>query len=305
MKKVIVAICLLGSHVFAPAQSGGVVPDNYIVVIGAFAIPENALRFTMNAKGYGLEAKSEFNKNRNLHYVYVMQSSNKGSAVAEARRIREATPLKDTWVYVGRLTEIPGRIAEPVAEVPPVKPEPIPIELPVEIPTEQPVNKPESVAPPLPEQTREEKIKEAVESKPMAMKKGEVQRLDFIYFYRDAAVLRPESRFEVDRLVQVMKSNPDEKIIIHGHTNGNAKGPIIRLPEGSNTFFSLENTIEDFGSAAKLSELRAQLIRDYLVANGIDTGRMTIKAWGGKKPLYAVHDEKAEANVRVEIEVVN
>ena len=32
---------------------------------------------------------------------------------------------------------------------------------------------------------------------------------------------------------------------------------------------------------------------------------MSVKAWGGDKPLYRVDDEKAEANVRVEIEVVH
>lgn len=139
----------------------------------------------------------------------------------------------------------------------------------------------------------------------MVLKRGEMETLHHLYFYRDAAVLRPESKYEVDRLVELLKSHPKETIRIHGHTNGNDKGPIIRLPEGSKEFFSMDNTIQDYGSAVKLSELRATLIRDYLVANGIASHRMKIKAWGGKKPLYQVDDEKAEANVRVEIEVLH
>jgi outer membrane protein OmpA-like peptidoglycan-associated protein len=50
--------------------------------------------------------------------------------------------------------------------------------------------------------------------------------------------------------------------------------------------------------------MRAEQIRDYLVVNGINKKRMTVKAWGGKKGLFPVDDDRAEANVRVEIEVV-
>ena len=62
--------------------------------------------------------------------------------------------------------------------------------------------------------------------------------------------------------------------------------------------------MEDFGTAKELSELRALLIRDYLVSKGIDKKRMDIKAEGGAKPIYDIKDERAEANVRVEIEVL-
>ena len=99
--------------------------------------------------------------------------------------------------------------------------------------------------------------------------------------------------------------HPTEIIRIHGHTNGNDKGRIIKLKPNASNFFSLDETEDDYGSAVKLSELRASVIMDYLTANGIDKKRMSIKAWGGKKPLFEVDDEKAEANVRVEIEVLN
>jgi outer membrane protein OmpA-like peptidoglycan-associated protein len=181
------------------------------------------------------------------------------------------------------------------------EPEPAPVQAaPVE---EVKVVTPEP--PPPPVKTEEEKIKEAVDAKSKVLKRGEVETLHHLYFFRDAAILRPESKYEVDRLVELLKSHPNETIRIHGHTNGNDKGVIIRLPEGSKEFFSMDNAVQDYGSAVKLSELRATLIRDYLVANGIASSRMKIKAWGGKKPLYPVDDEKAEANVRVEIEVLH
>jgi outer membrane protein OmpA-like peptidoglycan-associated protein len=299
MKTYFFALFLISYAGTLKAQLLSTEPDNYIVVIGAFASEANAKRFVSQAKRHKVTPKSELNKIRGLYYVYVMQTGNKTDAMIEAERLREETPMKDTWVYNGSLGEVVVRVPEPKREPEP-EPEPVVVQ-------PAPVEEIKVVAtdpPPPPVKTEEEKIKEAVESKSMVLKKGEMETLDYIFFFRDAAVLRPESKFEVDRLVQLMKSHPEEKIKIHGHTNGNDKGPIFRLPEGSKDFFTMDNTVQDYGSAVKLSELRALLIRDYLVFNGINIKRMTIKAWGGKKPLFQVDDEKAEANVRVEIEVL-
>jgi outer membrane protein OmpA-like peptidoglycan-associated protein len=40
------------------------------------------------------------------------------------------------------------------------------------------------------------------------------------------------------------------------------------------------------------------------VSNGIEAGRMQIKAWGGKKPIQDKHGPQAQSNVRVEIEIL-
>ncbi len=270
------------------AQVDAVEPVNYIVVIGAFSSQENANRFVKQVRKYDIKSTAELNKIRDLYYVHVMQTGDKASAVAEAERIKSATPLADTWVYNGSLGDVVVKVL----------PTPV-VETPVAVVATEP--------PPLviPEKTKEEKIKEAVDNKSMVLKKGSTETLNYIYFFRDAAVLRPESKYEVDHLVRIMNENPTEKIRIHGHTNGNDKGMIIRMKKGSTDFFSLDNTEEDSGSAILLSELRADAILRYLVSNGIDANRISIKAWGGKKPLYEVDDEKAEANVRVEIEVLH
>ncbi len=135
------------------------------------------------------------------------------------------------------------------------------------------------------------------------MKKGDHSILYNVYFYKDAAIMRPESKFDLDGLLAMMKENPNYKIRIHGHTNGNAAGKILEVGESGN-FFSLTGAKEGGGSAKKLSERRAMVIREYLEKEGIDVARMTIKAWGGKKPLYDKHHTQASANVRVEVEVV-
>jgi len=136
------------------------------------------------------------------------------------------------------------------------------------------------------------------------MKKGDIAVMYNVYFFKDAAVMRPESRYEVNSLLEMLNENPKYRIMIHGHTNGNAAGKIIAMNKDTQNFFSLTDTKEGFGSAKELSEQRATLIRDYMVNNGIDTKRMELKAWGGKKPIHDKMSQRAQENVRVEIEIL-
>ena len=139
----------------------------------------------------------------------------------------------------------------------------------------------------------------------MRLQKGDHAIMYNVYFFNDAAVMRPESRYEVSSLLDMLKENDKYKIKIHGHTNGNHAGKIISLTEGSNDFFSLSKTEDGYGSAKKLSQSRADLIKSYLVANGIEESRMEVKAWGGKKSIYDKHHPLAQSNVRVEIEILD
>jgi outer membrane protein OmpA-like peptidoglycan-associated protein len=136
------------------------------------------------------------------------------------------------------------------------------------------------------------------------LQKGDVAVMYDVYFFKDAAIMRPESRFEVGSLLDMMKENPKYKIKIHGHTNGKASGKIITLKEGETNYFSVNGTKEGFGSAKNLSKERAQVLKTYLMNNGIDEKRLLIKAWGGKKPIYDKLSPQAQSNVRVEIEIL-
>jgi outer membrane protein OmpA-like peptidoglycan-associated protein len=135
------------------------------------------------------------------------------------------------------------------------------------------------------------------------LKKGDIAVMYNVYFYKDAAIMRPESRYEITSLMEMMKENLNYEIKIHGHTNGGAAGKIIEPGESKN-YFSLTGTKEGYGSAKKLSEERANIILDFLTAEGIDPKRMQVKAWGGKKPIYDKHHAQAQTNVRVEIEII-
>lgn len=135
------------------------------------------------------------------------------------------------------------------------------------------------------------------------LKKGDFAIMYNVFFYKDAAIMRPESQYEVKTLLTMLNENPRLKIRLHGHTNGGSAGKILEVGESKN-FFSLSGAKEGFGSAKALSEERAGVIRQYLMAEGIDGSRVEVKAWGGKKPIHDKKSNKAHENVRVEVEIL-
>ncbi|MCG8307454.1 MAG: OmpA family protein [Cytophagales bacterium] len=134
---------------------------------------------------------------------------------------------------------------------------------------------------------------------------GDILTMYHVYFYTNSAIMKPESKFELNSLLNMLKENEKLEIKIHGHTNGNAAGKIIRLKEGDKNYFKVSPENEEiFGSAKELSKARAKVIMQWLIDQGIDEKRMDIKAWGGKKMIYKKTDELASKNVRVEIEIL-
>lgn len=133
--------------------------------------------------------------------------------------------------------------------------------------------------------------------------RGDIGTLYNVYFYNDASIMLPESKYELNSLLQMMQENPKYRIRLHGHTNGNYHGKVLSLGPDKN-FFSLDGAKEGIGSSNELSYARADIIKEYLIANGIQADRMEIKAWGGKRPLYDKHSVNAKKNVRVEVEIL-
>ncbi|MBN8577113.1 MAG: OmpA family protein [Cytophagales bacterium] len=134
--------------------------------------------------------------------------------------------------------------------------------------------------------------------------RGDIETLYNVYFFNDAAIMLPESKYELSRLLDFMNSNERYKITLHGHTNGNARGKIVTMGPTRN-FFELSNdVIQDSGTAKELSKARAQVIKDWLEANGIAPDRIAIKAWGGSRMLHDKNSNNARRNVRVEVEVI-
>ncbi len=133
---------------------------------------------------------------------------------------------------------------------------------------------------------------------------GDIAVMYNVSFFRDAAIMRPESKYEVNSLLEMMEENPELKIRIHGHVNGRQPGKIIDRGASDNYFALSNENKQNFGTAKDLSRKRAELIRLYLIDQGIGEDRMEIKAWGGKRMLYDKLSTRADENVRVEIEIL-
>lgn len=101
-----------------------------------------------------------------------------------------------------------------------------------------------------------------------------------IYFKRSEAVVLGESRFALNDLYRMMVNNPNEIILISGHTDN--VGPEHLLIE--------------------LSMDRANAIKSYLMRRGIDESRIKTMGYGARKPLNDNSTEDLrQANRRVEI----
>jgi outer membrane protein OmpA-like peptidoglycan-associated protein len=371
--------------------------NQYYVVIGAFAVHDNATNFVKHASSLQLPASYALNTDKNLYYVYVLRTDDREKAVEQAQQVRLEANLTDTWVYHGEILDAhvltddnedkitmasvpltntatekklesstvsvvatPERKPEAVVDREPVR-ESASIDegegkrflfhvfrandgeavegdvdaidvvrsrkigsyksnMPVRVAersdltdvsficevfgyrrAQNTINFQDPLAMDGVSQDSSQNI--VVPFELVRLKKGDIAVMYHVYFFKDAAIMRPESNYEVNSLVEMLKENPKYKIKIHGHTNGSAYGKIVYMGKSDN-FFSLSNTREGFGSAKELSEERARVIRNFLISTGIEKERMTIKAWGGKRPVHNKNSAKAQENVRVEIEIL-
>jgi outer membrane protein OmpA-like peptidoglycan-associated protein len=137
------------------------------------------------------------------------------------------------------------------------------------------------------------------------MRKGDVQILYDVYFKSETAIMHDDSKFQLGELWGMLEENPETRIMLHGHTNGNASGSYTRLAKNDTIFFSMASTHETTsGSAKKLSYDRALVVKKYLVWKGIDTDRLEVKGWAGKKQIYDENSRAAQRNIRVEVEIL-
>lgn len=108
------------------------------------------------------------------------------------------------------------------------------------------------------------------------------------HFAYDKSTLSQEAKTLLDKNVQDLKENPKINVRMAGYT-------------------SAEGT-EDINQ--KLSEQRANTVRDYLIEKGIAPERITVIGYGRTKPaVYEVtpgdiNSKEAKANMRVLFEVV-
>ena len=135
------------------------------------------------------------------------------------------------------------------------------------------------------------------------VEKGDVSVMYNVSFYKDAVVMLPPSKKDLDDLVNMMRLNPNYVIKVHAHCNGKESRKIIGLGD-SNNYFDINGSIEKKGSAKDLTNLRGEAIRTYITTHGIAKERVKIFGWGGSDMLVDKNDPHARLNDRIEIEIL-
>ncbi len=108
--------------------------------------------------------------------------------------------------------------------------------------------------------------------------------LENIYYEFDQSFITDAAATELDKLVNIMKDNPQISIELSSHTDA----------QGDNAYNQA------------LSQRRANSAVQYLVESGIDPGRITAKGYGEEQLIIknALNDEQHEINRRTEFKVV-
>ncbi|WKZ66966.1 MAG: OmpA family protein [Flavobacteriales bacterium] len=115
------------------------------------------------------------------------------------------------------------------------------------------------------------------------LKSGSSTTLRNLFFATASAELEAASKAELDQLVQLMRANGALRLQIAGHTDS----------DGAEAFNQ------------KLSEARAQAVRDHLVAQGVDAARLVAVGYGATSPVAPNDTDANKAlNRRTELTVL-
>lgn len=121
-----------------------------------------------------------------------------------------------------------------------------------------------------------------------------------IYFYPNTYALKKESSDELQKLLSFLSEHETVSIEIQGHTNGDNRIYKNKSYEGMGEEWNFQ------GSAKKLSQKRAEAIKQYLESNGIAADRLVATGFGGEKPIIKDPEtmEEGQRNIRVEVVIL-
>lgn len=136
--------------------------------------------------------------------------------------------------------------------------------------------------------TKGSKSPKVIENELNLYGEGEVFKIENIYYDLNQYFIRADAAKELDKLIPIMKQNPDMKIEIRSHTDARS----------SDTYNQ------------RLSEMRARAVVDYLAARGIVAKRMIPKGYGESQLVndcgngINCPEDQHQANRRTEFKVV-
>ncbi len=121
-----------------------------------------------------------------------------------------------------------------------------------------------------------------------------------VYFHPNTYVLKEESKKELHKLLAFMLENTNSSFEIQGHTNGNRSVKRVKK------YAHLGDDWNFKGSSKKLSKLRAEKIKTFLIENGVSGDQLETEGYGGDKMIISKPKNMSQAmkNIRVEVIVI-
>ncbi|UHG89453.1 OmpA family protein [Spirosoma oryzicola] len=109
---------------------------------------------------------------------------------------------------------------------------------------------------------------------------GKVTQLNAIQFVQSKAELLPEAQPFMEQLLAFLRDKPTVEIELSGHTDNQG----------------------DFDKNLQLSKERVEVVKDFLVKNGIAANRITTRGYGPTRPIASNNSEATrKLNRRVEM----
>jgi len=137
-----------------------------------------------------------------------------------------------------------------------------------------------------------------IELSPIAV--GEIIVMNKIYFHPNTYVLKQESKQELNKLLDFMLENKGYSFEIQGHTSGN------RTVKKTKKYAHMGEEWNFKGTSKKLSKLRAEKIKGFLIKNGVAENKLQTVGYGGDRMIVAKPKNMIQAmkNIRVELIVL-
>lgn len=130
---------------------------------------------------------------------------------------------------------------------------------------------------------RERELKDAFSSA-LTDDGNAIIRLTNVFFDSGSSSLQEQSKYELDNLSRLLKSNQSVKVELGGHTDSQG----------------------DDGANQALSQSRAQAVVDYLSRKGVSSSNMTAKGYGENSPVETNDTpEGRQANRRTELKILS
>ena len=112
---------------------------------------------------------------------------------------------------------------------------------------------------------------------------GKTTQLRAVQFVQSKAELLPDAQPALEQLAAFLKNNPTAEIELAGHTDNQG----------------------DFDENVRLSKQRVEVVKAYLVTNGIASGRIVTRGYGPTRPIGSNNAETTrQLNRRVEMTVL-